>query len=123
MATIEAFKNTFIEGSEAQRIGLKLRNIITTYFTNIDETIAGGAKVKLTLYSRNGPSNVLCGIQQAANDTCMLYVHHVPSIDHDRLKFSGKGKHAKRIKFEKATDVLETDIKWLLKQVNENAPY
>lgn len=123
MATIEDFKNTFVEGSEAQRIGLKLRDIITTYFKNIDETIAGGEKVKLTLYSRNGPSNVLCGIQKAANDTCMLYVHHVPSINHDRLKFTGKGKHAKRIKFEKATHVLETDITWLLKQVNDNEPF
>lgn len=122
MATIENFKNTFIDGSKAQRIGLKLRGIVIAFFSKIDESIVGGSKVKLTLYSRNGPNNVLCGIQQAANDTCILYVHNVNSINHERLKFSGKGKHAKRIKFEKATDVLEKDINWLLKQVNENAP-
>lgn len=123
MASLIDFKNTFAEDSEAQRIGLQLREIIIYFFKDVEETIHGGKKVKLTLYSRNGPNNVLCGIQQSAKDTCMLYVHHIESINHERLKFSGKGKHAKRIKFESVADVLEDDIKWLLKQVNENAPY
>ena len=123
METLEAFKNTFVDNSEAQRIGLKLREIITAFFSDIDESIHGGKKVKLTLFTRNGPNNVICGIQQATNDNCMLYVHHVDSITHDRLKFSGKGKHAKRIKFERFNDIQENDIQWLLKKVDENAPY
>ena len=123
MNHLDAFKNTFIEDSEAQRIGLKLREIVIVFFPNVEASIVGGEKVKLTLYSRNGPSNVLCGIQQSTNDTCMFYVHHVEHIIHERLQFSGKGKHAKRIKFENADDVLEHDITWLLQQVNDNAPY
>ncbi|WP_299333387.1 hypothetical protein [uncultured Psychroserpens sp.] len=123
MDALDAFKKTFTDNSEAQKIGLKLRDIVISFFPEAKESIVGGAKVKLALYTRNGTNNVLCGIQQAANDTCMLYVHHVDSISHERLKFSGKGKHAKRIKFENASDVMEGDITWLLKQVNENAPY
>ncbi|WP_179021264.1 DUF1801 domain-containing protein [Winogradskyella forsetii] len=123
MASLKDFKKTFVEHSEAQQMGLKLRAILMDFFEDLEETIHGGKKVKLTLYSRNGPNNVLCGIQQSANDTCMLYVHHIESINHERLKFSGKGKHAKRIKFESVADILEDDINWLLKQVNENAPY
>ncbi|MBV7268983.1 DUF1801 domain-containing protein [Winogradskyella luteola] len=123
MNDLEAFKSTFVNASEAQRIGLKLRSIVLGFFPNAEESILGGAKVKLVLYSRGDAKNVLCGIQQAAKDTCMLYVHHIDSIVHQRLKFSGKGKHAKRIKFESADDVKEDEIRWLLKQVEENTPF
>ncbi|WP_299121783.1 DUF1801 domain-containing protein [uncultured Winogradskyella sp.] len=123
MTSLENFKNTFVRNSKAQQIGLKLRTIVLEFFSNIEENFYGGSKVKMTLYSRNGSNNVLCGIQQSANDTCMLYVHHVDNISHEKLKFSGKGKHAKRVKFESIDEVSEDDIKWLLQQVNDNAPF
>lgn len=53
----------------------------------------------------------------------MLYVHHVDELNHERLKFSGKGKHAKRIKFVNIEEIIEEDIQWLLALVNENSPY
>ncbi len=115
--------NQLFRSSKAKEIGLQLKDIIESYFDNIEGNIVGGAKVKLILYSRNGKNNVLCGIQEGNNDSCMLYVHHVNQINHDRLKFSGKGKHAKRIKFTDINDINVDDIKWLLSQVNENAPF
>jgi len=117
------FLAIFKEGSEAQKMGLKLKKIIESFFEDTEENISGGAKVKLALYSRNGKHNVLCGIQEGNDESCMLYVHHIDKINHERLKFSGKGKHAKRIKFNNTEDIIEDDIEWLLAKVNENAPF
>lgn len=119
---MENFDQLF-QSSKAREIGIQLKRIVESYFDNIEANISGGAKVKLVLYSRNGKNNVLCGIQEGSNDSCMLYVHHISEIQHDRLKFSGKGKHAKRIKFHHADEVVESDIEWLLSKVNENAPF
>lgn len=115
--------NQIFKSTKAREMGVKLRQIIETHFTNIDGNIVGGAKVKLVLYSRNGENNVLCGIQEGSDESCMLYVHHIDTISHERLKFSGKGKHAKRIKFYNPDEIMEDDIRWLLSKVNENAPF
>ena len=108
---------------KAKMIGLKLQEIIESTLENIEGNIVGGAKVKLLLYSRNGPNNVLCGIQEGSKETCMLYVHHVNGIEHERIKFSGKGKHAQRIKFNTVSEVNESDIRWLVTKADENAPF
>ena len=115
--------NQIFKSAKANKIGNKLKGIIESYFDNVEGNIVGGAKVKLVLYSRNGKNNVLCGIQEGTNESCMLYVHHIDELNHDRLKFSGKGKHAKRITFNSTEDIMEEDIKWLLSKVNENAPF
>ncbi len=54
MKSLEASKNCFVEGSEAQKIGLKLRKIVRSYFPDSNESIVERARVKLALYSRNG---------------------------------------------------------------------
>ncbi|WP_273566407.1 hypothetical protein [Maribacter halichondriae] len=120
---MEEFKNMFIENSKALKMGLILRKLIYESFQDIEESIAGGAKVKLALYSRGGKDKVLCGIQQGKGDTCMLYVHHLDSISHDRLKFSGSGKHAKRIRFTDENQIINEDISWLFSLVQNNSPY
>ncbi|MEM9076433.1 MAG: hypothetical protein AAGC43_05300 [Bacteroidota bacterium] len=120
---MEDFKNMFEPNSKALAMGLILRDIVNQSFQNIEESIVGGAKVKLALYSRGGTENVLCGIQKGAEDTCMLYVHHVDSITHNRLKFTGKGKHAKRIKFSSERDIVKEDVEWLFSLVNQNSSY
>lgn len=119
---MENFDQIF-KSPKAKEMGLKLKDIVESYFDNIEGNIVGGAKVKLILYSRNGKNNILCGIQEGSDESCMFYVHHVDQINHERLKFSGKGKHTKRIKFIDAKDIMEDDIKWLLSKVNENAPF
>ncbi|WP_350284645.1 hypothetical protein [uncultured Croceitalea sp.] len=122
MGTAE-FSTIFEPGSTALKIATKLRELVFSSFSDIDETLSGGAKVKLVLYSRGGKNNVLCGIQLSKDGACMLYVHHVPTIAHERLKFSGSGKHAKRIKFFNEDEVLSEDIVWLFRQVEKNAPF
>jgi len=115
--------NDIFKSPKSKEIGIKLKNIVESYFDDIEENVVGGSKVKLVLYSRNGKNNVLCGIQEGSNDSCMLYVHHIDKLEHKRLKFSGKGKHAKRIKFNDVSEILEEDITWLFSKVNENAPF
>lgn len=121
MLTKAEFDNIFTEGSNALTMGQKLRKIISDYFEELEENAYGGEKVKLTLYSRGDLQNVLCGLQEGSGDSCMLYVHHIDEIDHERLKFSGKGKNAKRIKFNSPEEIIEEDIKWLLSLVDEAA--
>lgn len=118
-----AFLELFEPNSQALRMGLVLRELVFSSFSGIDESIIGGAKVKLALYNRGGKNNVLCGIQQGAGDSCMLYVHHVDTISHKRLKFSGSGKHAKRIKFSDENEIFEEDIIWLFKLLKDKAPF
>ncbi len=119
----EAFKNIFTNETEALGMGVKLRQLIFDSLSDIEESIIGGSKVKLALYSRNGNNNVLCGIQEGKEDTCLLYVHHINTLSHERLKFSGRGKHAKRIRFHDESEIVPDDITWLLSLVNQNAPY
>lgn len=121
MLTKAEFDNIFTKGSNALTMGQKLRKIISDYFEELEENAYGGEKVKLTLYSRGDLQNVLCGLQEGSGDSCMLYVHHIDEIDHERLKFSGKGKNAKRIKFNSPEEIIEEDIKWLLSLVDEAA--
>ena len=118
----EKFNAMFADRDAGLNIGLKLRKLVFDFFDEIEENIVGGAKVKLALYSRGGPNQVLCGIQPA-KDGCIFYVHHLKSIDHPRLTFTGKGKHAKQIRFQSADQVLPTDIQWLLERVEQAAPY
>tara|TARA_B100001063_G_C16776602_1_gene566017 strand:- start:6133 stop:6555 length:423 start_codon:yes stop_codon:yes gene_type:complete len=111
------------KSDKAKEMAVRLKEIIIDQFEDIEENILGGAKVKLVLFTRGGSNNVLCGIQEGSSNSCMLYVHHLAQINHPRLKFSGKGKHAKRIKFNELDEIIEEDIKWLLGQVEENAPF
>ena len=122
MLNMDAFNQMF-KSPKSKKMGIKLKRIVESYFDQIEESIVGGAKVKLALYSRDGKDKVLCGIQEGSNDSCMFYVHHVDDLKHERLKFSGKGKHAKRIKFNEVQDILEDDINWLLSKVIEKTPF
>lgn len=122
MEPLDEFKSIFGKSSKALKMGLILREIVCESFSDIDESIVGGAKVKLALYSRGRKDQVLCGIQEGKGETCMLYVHHVDSITHDRLKFSCKGKYAKRIKFSDVKEIINDDIIWLFSLGNKNSP-
>ena len=122
MQNIKEFEKTFNENSVALTMGIKLRELIFDHFNKIEENIYGGKKIKLSLYSLIDTKTELCGIQQGSDDTCMLYIHHIETIEHDRLKFSGKGKHAKRIKFARENEIIAEDIYWLFSKIEENLP-
>lgn len=100
-----------------RELAVKLRGLVLKALTGAEENIYGGAKVGLALYSRRG--TVLCGIQPSG-DACLFYVHHIDKLDHERLKFEGKGKHAKQIRFLSVDDVRDKDVIWLLREI-ENA--
>ncbi len=66
---------------------------------------------------------MLCGIQQGKDYSCILYVHHLQTISHERLKLRGKGKHVKKIKLNLESEINKEDIKWLFELVDEKAPF
>lgn len=108
---------------EALPMAIKLRSIVREVFPKAEEGYYGGAKVKLVLYSQGGQNNVLCGIQEGKDNSCLLYVHHLDKIEHERLKFTGKGKHAKQVRFESPEVIIVEDIEWLLNRVEERVPF
>jgi len=55
MENKQQFETIFKEGSEAQKMGLELRRIIQSSLNNIEETISGGAKVKLAQVNESAP--------------------------------------------------------------------
>jgi len=116
---VKNFENCF--SKEVLPTAQKLRSIVQSKFPDADEGYYGGAKVKLVLYSQGGSNNVLCGIQEGKDHSCFLYVHHLDKIEHERLEFSGKGKNAKRVRFDSPGSVNEDDIQWLLERVKEKA--
>jgi len=113
----KSFESCF--SSEALPIAQKLQPLVRKVFPKADEGYYGGTKVKLVLYSQGDAKNVLCGIQEGKDNSCLLYVHHLDKIEHERLKFSGKGKHAKQVRFESTKGVIEEDVVWLLERVKE----
>ncbi len=113
------FDLVFKDNSEAKKIAENIRKLIAATFQNIEEKVYGGAKVKLALYSEVDTKLTLCGLQEGKEDSCMLYVHHVPVLDHPRLEYSGKGKHAKTIRFTSVHEVVDEDIVWLFNKVKE----
>ncbi len=66
---------------------------------------------------------MLCALQRGASNSCYFYVHHLPTMVHERLKYSGKGKHAKRIKLTSLDEFRDEDIEWVLDRVAAAAPF
>lgn len=114
--------NSIFKSPRAKAIGVKLKAIIEEQLEGIEGNMVGGAKVKLVLYSRNGNNNVLCGIKEGIKDSCLLYVHHVNQEDSPVIKFSGKGKHARTIRYNNLEEIDQNALKVLLNKVDTNAP-
>mgnify|MGYP006282752155 CR=1 FL=1 len=113
----KSFESCF--SSEVLPVAQELQAIVRKVFPNAEEGYYGGAKVKLVLYSQGGSKNVLCGIQEGKHNSSLLYVHHLDKIEHERLKFSGKGKHAKQVRFDSIEAIIDEDIEWLLERVKD----
>ncbi len=104
-ADTSAFADVF-ESAEAAvaEAAWRLREVVLATAPDLDENVSGGSKVRLVLYSLDGPSRVVCGIQPAAG-RCMFYVHRIEPDDVPEHTLAGKGKHAKRIDFATADTV------------------
>ncbi|OSZ82864.1 hypothetical protein CAP35_06255 [Chitinophagaceae bacterium IBVUCB1] len=110
--------DTLIEGrpENLKKTAMQLKGLALRVDKLIVETIYGGSKSKVALYSKGGPNNVLFGIQ--LNDKyCILYLHHTESADTMSLKLEGEGKHAKHVKITDITPELEAELKQVMKNI------
>lgn len=97
-----------------------LRKLALGTKPRLTENAYGGAKVRLTLYSLDQPSNVVCGIQPAY-DGCLFYLHHVTPADSSVVKIAGKGKHARQIRVSELTPEITRELRRLLALAIERA--
>ena len=115
----KTFETMIVERPEAiQATANKLRNIIFSTLTDIEENIYGGKKVQNALYSKGGPRNVVCGIQ-TNDDYCIFYLHKTDQVDTGDLKLEGSGKHAKHIKFHSVDEIEVQLIQKVLNNIYE----
>jgi hypothetical protein len=83
--------------------------------------VYGGAKVGIALYSIEGTTNVLYGIQPR-EDGCLLYVHYVTEKDSSTLKLQGKGNGNRHVKFGLKDRVPDVAVRNLLRLARERLP-
>ncbi|MEM8909585.1 MAG: hypothetical protein AAGD05_17185 [Bacteroidota bacterium] len=75
-----------------------LRAMAFQLHPDIEENAYGGKVVRMTLYSIGHKNNPIMGIA-IGKDHCQLFLHHTDQVDTKHLPLTGKGKHAKHIKF------------------------
>ena len=109
----EIIENT---SPEIKAIALKLRAMLLQLSQPVQEEIMGGAKVKFAYYNIGEYNNAL-GVIGPAKDHCKLYLHHTGDVDQRGLKFEGKGKHAKHVKFYDEKDIDENLLIGLLNDI------
>jgi len=101
---------------ETQRIARVLRGLVFETLSGAIESIIGGEKVGLALYSCSDSTNPLCGIRPTS-DACLLYVHNVQQQEDDRLELQGEGKNSRHVRFETLIDIAYDDVRNLLRRV------
>ncbi len=75
-----------------------LQAIVRQSLDGVEEGLYGGGKVRMALYSIDGPTRVVCGIQPG-RDRCLFFLHRVTQDDVPELRLTGKGKHARQLAF------------------------
>jgi hypothetical protein len=100
----------------------RLRAVVREILPGYEENIYGGAKTSIALFSHGGPNRVLCGIQASGED-CLFYVHHAFHLSHPEIKFDGKGKHARHIRYASAADVKREPLACLLREAQRKSGY
>ncbi len=110
--------NAILEGKPEQlkKIAMQLKGLALRVDKLVVETVYGGSKSKVALYSKGGANNVLFGIQLTEKH-CILYLHYTETADTMSLKLEGEGKHAKHVKLTEITPELEAEIKQVMKNI------
>jgi hypothetical protein len=85
-------------------VATRLRAIVTDTMPEADEAVSGGARMGMALYSIDGPSNVICGIQPTAS-TCKLFFHGWQRLQKAGYRLEGSGKHARHIKIGSSEEI------------------
>jgi hypothetical protein len=111
----KTFDGMLASASESVRqTAVCLREVVFSTLVGAVESIYGGGKVGIALYSVGGTNRVICGIQPSRSH-CLFYLHRVEAEDVSELKLSGKGKHARHIEFAASRDIPDQIIRCLLK--------
>ena len=82
---------------ELRRTAEWIRQLIHDEFPQLEETLHGGTKVAMALYSVGGQSVVL-GIEPGLHYV-KLYLHHPDRLGKTQFRLEGRGKHMRHIKF------------------------
>lgn len=93
-----------------------LRALLMKCYPQLEEKIYGADKVRLALYSIGDANNVFFGIQASSTD-CKLFLHRYEQVVSHYYRMEGKGKHTRHIGFIRASDINETELTNIIKQV------
>lgn len=99
-----------------KQIAMQLKGLALKADKHVHESVYGGEKVKVALYSIGNINNVLFGIQPAEK-FCILYLHYTETADTMSLKLEGDGKHAKHVKIAAMTEELALELKQVMKNI------
>jgi hypothetical protein len=97
----------------SREIARQLRQLIFDLIPGVSETAYGGSKVQLLLYSIDGPTKPICGLQPNGTG-CLLYLHHVTPDDQQTLLIQGQGKHSQHVRVEDMTNSTVRDVRRLV---------
>ena len=94
----------------------QLRKLTEKLHPELEEDCYGGKAVQMALYSIGKKDNVFFGIAPS-KDHCKLFFHHFDKIDLKGLKLTGKGKHARHIKFFEGDEIPEIALKNIFQEL------
>lgn len=103
---------------DIRETAIRFRAIVKATIPNADESVSGGAKMGMALYSINGPNNVICGIQPT-EDICKLFFHCWAQLKKSGYRLEGTGKHARHIKVGSPEELEADAISEMIKLVCE----
>lgn len=109
---------------EMKGIALQVRSLILKTDKRIAEGVYGGEKVRMSLYSIGGDTNVLYGMG-VDKDHIKLYLHHTnkPDVDVAGLKLEGRGKHAKHVKIRTVDEDTKEQLSTAFESILEASGY
>ena len=103
---------------DIREVATRLRSIIKATLPDADETVSGGTRIGMALYSINGPNNVICGIQPTDN-TCKLFFHGWRKLKTSGYRLEGSGKNARHIKIHSIQELEAEKVAEMLKIARE----
>ncbi|GAB3327528.1 hypothetical protein GCM10027429_01400 [Marivirga atlantica] len=98
-----------------QEVAILLKKIIQKNFPDLEEHVYGN-KIFTVLYSKENPTQVVCGIQTSEKH-CLLFLHKTGEVDTNGLTLEGKGKSAKHVKFRLPKEIDEKVLTCVLSQI------
>ncbi|WP_248517225.1 DUF1801 domain-containing protein [Salinarchaeum laminariae] len=99
--------------ADVRDVATRLRELIQATIPDADESVSGGAKMGIALYSIGGANNVVCGIQPT-EDTCRLFFHGWKQLEDGGYRLDGSGKNARHIKIRSPEELDLDDVEKMI---------